>query len=450
MSSGDDEEAYTGYDDLNFEIALSRGSQASAALSIIGAFSVIVTYFLIRKYQPKLAHRVSLRLAVAIAASDLISAIFYLVAAIPIGPSRLCAPAMFLNVSFLLMSLFSTSAIALNILLVFVLKIPARKNLERRYYIGSGIAALVIPFIALVTGRFGWNGSECWYLWSLSESYRLVVIWQWATYYVWVVLVILFCTICTALFWWSVRRPVINTLPDTPQHTLGINDKEIGVGNRAIFSETDRLVRRAVSRIKYYCAVPVITQTLTVALDVEFMVKEDNNPRIWLASAILLGLHGFVNSLVFFIFDPSVERAREKMRLWFIYRYYLRHFEVGTAEHQTQHQTQASQSQVDYHTYPVPSTMTRVGTPTNILAYHLCRKFLVREIDLKRFAEGVLDKRHNRGRSSKAPPSANASMARLGTVKATSTPLGTTHAVDAMMSSDYTGQDHVNSALAAL
>ncbi|KAI9009446.1 hypothetical protein BC832DRAFT_364746 [Gaertneriomyces semiglobifer] len=382
------------------------------------------------------------------AASDLMSAVFYLVAAIPIGPSRLCAPAMFLNVSFLLMSLFSTSAIALNILLVFVLKISARKNLERRYYIGSGIAALVIPFIALVSGRFGWNGSECWYLWSLSDSYRLVVIWQWGTYYAWVVLVILFCTVCTFLFWWSVRRPVINSLPDAPQHTLGISDKEIGVGvgNRAIFNETDRLVRRAVSRIKYYCAVPVITQTLTVALDIEFMIKEENNLKIWLASAILLGLHGFVNSLVFFIFDPSVERAREKMRLWFIYRYYLRHFEVGTSENQTQ----ASQSQVDVHAKPVPSTMTRVGTPKNNVAYHLCRMFLVRENDLKRFAEGVLDRRHNKGRSSKVPPSANASMARLGTVKSTLSPLGTNHAVEAMLASDYAGQDQVSSALAAL
>ncbi|KAJ3177996.1 hypothetical protein HDU85_005716 [Gaertneriomyces sp. JEL0708] len=435
-----EDEGYSGWNDPAFEKALSRGSQAAASLSIIGAFCVIVTFFVIRKLQPKLAQRVSLRLAVAIAVCDLLSAIFYLVAALPTGPSPICAPAMFLNVAFLLMSLFSTSAIALNIFLVFVMKVAKRQNLEKTYYIVAGIAALTIPLITWARGRFGWNESECWYKWSLDEPYEPVVIWQWTTYYGWVMLVILFCTTSTALFWWSVRRPVTQDMTtNTPQNTLGERQAANSLGIHAMLSETDRMVRRAVSRIKYYCAVPVITQTLTLAVDIEFLVREDNHPMFWLVSAIALGLHGFVNAVVFFCFDPSVERARETLRVWVVYRYYLRFFRVGKKE------TEGEGSIVEQKTSHKEHTITRVEEPHNVVAYHLCRLLLVREADLKRFVSGVLDKRHRESQTSKVPASANASMARGG-----ASPMRTEQAVEAMLGSEYADQGEANSTLAAL
>ncbi|KAI9001920.1 hypothetical protein BC832DRAFT_125150 [Gaertneriomyces semiglobifer] len=161
---------------------------------------------------------------------------------------------MFLNVAFLLMSLFSTSAIALNIFLVFVMKVAKRQNLEKTYYIVAGIAAFTIPLITWACGRFGWNESECWYKWSIDEPYEPVVIWQWTTYYGWVMLVILFCTTSTALFWWSVRRPVSQDMTNTAQHTLGEREVTHSLGIHAMLSETDRMVCRAFERITIQCS----------------------------------------------------------------------------------------------------------------------------------------------------------------------------------------------------
>ncbi|KAJ3185689.1 hypothetical protein HDU85_001043 [Gaertneriomyces sp. JEL0708] len=438
--SAEDLDTYTGYEDPVFMKALAQANQAGAALSIVGSFCVMVTFFVIRVYLPKLVKRVSLRLALAVAVSDLFSAVFYLVGTLPTGDSPLCSATIYLNISFVLMSMFSTAAIALNILLVFVLKLPAREKLERRYYIGSGISAFVIPLVPLVSGRFGWNDTECWYKWTIDEPYTPVVIWQWTTYYGWVMLVIIFCTTCTFLFWLTVRHPVTNELPATVADKSGI----LSLGVHAAFDETDRVVRRAISRIKYYCAVPVVTHFLTLAADIEFTIRGDNNPTFWLISTILLGLHGFVNALVFFVFDPSVERAYTKLRLWILYRYYLRYFRVVTIE------SDAEGTQLDQNTSVNRAMMTRVKKPENLLAFHLCRALLVRDTDVKHFVDGVIEKRL-RARSNRLPVSSNVSMARIsGAQKGPGSSIGTDHAVDAMLASGLAHQDYMDDAMAAL
>lgn len=88
---------------------------------------------------------------------------------------------MYLYLAFSLLSAFGTAAIALNLLLVFVLKFHGNRWYERGYYIAAVVFGFGIPLITLTTGHIGYDFGECWIIVPVDQEYvrRDYLLWLW-------------------------------------------------------------------------------------------------------------------------------------------------------------------------------------------------------------------------------------------------------------------------------
>ncbi|KAI8594208.1 hypothetical protein BDZ88DRAFT_503295 [Geranomyces variabilis] len=144
----------------------NRASAAGGFLSLIMCFIVLVLFALIYCYQRHLYQRLSFRLVLAGTICGVFYAIAYVVSTKPRSPddNPLCVASMFIQEVFLLGSLFCTTSVSMNLLLVFVIKVRSDRPYEKIYFATSAVLAFVVPMSALIAGRFGFDGSECWYI----------------------------------------------------------------------------------------------------------------------------------------------------------------------------------------------------------------------------------------------------------------------------------------------
>ncbi|KNC96843.1 uncharacterized protein SPPG_07675 [Spizellomyces punctatus DAOM BR117] len=288
----------------------------SSIVSIIASSLVLVAYGFMYWLRPAQANRISLRLSVIIAFSDIFYALFLLISNIPSvteGPT--CTSSVYLQFAFELLSLFATAAIALNLLMVFVFRMEAKKRLERWYYGVGGVLAFGLPLIALVAGRLGWDevNEECW-IRSANDSKASTMAWKWGILYFWVAGISLFCTVVTILVYFFLKRtgvplPTTESTPSNPNNTV-------------LFRRTQRIIQRAVSRIVVYCLVPIVSQFWNIVLD--GLLEAGKDPWwVYVLANVFSGLQGTFNALVFFTIDPAVSNIREELRRRIIKKYYL-------------------------------------------------------------------------------------------------------------------------------
>ncbi|KAI9106037.1 hypothetical protein DFS34DRAFT_42850 [Phlyctochytrium arcticum] len=374
-------------------------------LSIPAGLLVVLTYILIRLFHPALANRVSLRMSLVITVYDTLYAVFNIISSIPTGPSSLCSVSIFVQLVFLLLSLFTTAAIGLNLVLIFLLKVNKTKKLEWGYYFGTTIVAVTLPLVAFTQGRLGWDGSECWFTVDEDGGQADAFKWQWITYYTWIVFSITFCTACAGLFYWSVRRPYRkSTLTSTG-------------GEGGMMTETHRMVSRAVSRIAIYCLVPLVSQVWALASDVQ-AYHGNPSPLLWMIANFMQGAHGFFNAIVFFCVDPSVSRARKKLRKSLVSRHYFKYHSVKFPQGHVYHSSGSiprdfadATGDMPLKPFPIQSRLapsTRNDTsqaqmtepvirldaaPDSHFMFHFCRLFLLQKGDEAAFIAQHLIKR---------------------------------------------------------
>ncbi|TPX66470.1 hypothetical protein SpCBS45565_g04430 [Spizellomyces sp. 'palustris'] len=296
---------------------ITQSVYGSSILSIVASTAVLVAYGFMFWLRPAQANRISLRLSVIIAFSDIFYAIFLLVSNIPsvtAGPT--CTSSVYLQFAFELLSLFATAAIALNLLMVFVFRMEAKKRLERWYYGVGGVLAFGLPLIALLAGRLGWDevNEECWVKSVPNESQASTMAWKWGILYFWVSGISLFCTGVTILVYFFLKRTGI-PLPTTESSPSNPN-------NTVLFRRTQRIIQRAVSRIVVYCLVPIISQFWNIVLD-GLLEAGIDDWWVYLLANIFSGLQGTFNALIFFTIDPAVSNIREELRRRIIKKYYL-------------------------------------------------------------------------------------------------------------------------------
>ncbi|KAI8589597.1 hypothetical protein BDZ88DRAFT_506957 [Geranomyces variabilis] len=405
--SSNDPAATSGQDALDSAL-FDRASKAGSGLSLVLGSFVVCCMIMIYRFQPKLFKRVSLRLVLVGTCCDMVYALGVLLSALPTDYDQdpLCAASMFIQLVFLLGSLFCTASIGLNLLIVFVLKVRSDRPFEKIYYSTSAFVSAVVPLVALCAGRFGFDGTECWY--SIThdspESEREAFIWQWITYYGWVLLVCIFCLGCTILFHFSVARvahPAANNATGTNIHEAT---------NKA-FKNTDRLIRRAVDRIRWYCVVPIVAHIWSLVCDTQAYVTGDQPKWLWATANFMSGAMGALNSIIFISLDPSFHMATSRLRVYLVYRHYLRHFTLVNPMNLSSRSVAAHD---DSHHAPDTSAGGRFMGPmslrqltTDALAaesgkahpeaqlvprklirktfmYHFVRLFLLRERDLER------------------------------------------------------------------
>ncbi|KAI8816829.1 uncharacterized protein EV422DRAFT_544147 [Fimicolochytrium jonesii] len=298
-------------------------SYLGCGLSIGLCVLVIITYLLIHRFEPKVANRVSLRIAVFCSLLDLLAAVWYLVATAPslTGPDiSLCGWSIFLYNIFQLASLLMTAAISVNLLIVFVFKKPHRSYYEYIYYGATFVISIGFPTACMARGYYGYtiSGECCWYTVDddtyTEEGAR---IWEWVTLYGWVVAISGFCFLTLVLFYISVSRPFKSDTSTLENPSLATNGKHNN------FGETQLAIRRVVSRLKWYSVVPFVSQMFSILSDLA-PLKGDAMSVVYCIANFTAGAQGAIMAVIFFTLDPAVAFVREKFRGYMVSKYYLR------------------------------------------------------------------------------------------------------------------------------
>ncbi|KAI9093002.1 hypothetical protein DFS34DRAFT_268517 [Phlyctochytrium arcticum] len=301
--------------------SLANACIIGGVLSITACTLVLVSFSILRRHYPHLANRVSLRLAIQAITFDLFYAIFILLSALPTDYNDpLCSWTMAIQIVFLLMSLFTTFSISLNLLLVFVLKFKTTPKYERAYNVVCLLLSCTIASLALAFRAFGWDGTECFYYDDpcLGMDYSKALAWQWATYYVWIAFVLAFCTGCGILFYFKATRPMRKLVKESAKM-------------RDMFNDTYLSICQAVDSIKWYCVVPFFSQFFVVLAAVQMFTRGQAEVWIWWAANFSSASQGLFSSIVFFCFDPSAALCRKGLISYIVRKHYLSYFKFDAA-----------------------------------------------------------------------------------------------------------------------
>jgi len=343
---------------------------ASSLISICFCFFVMCTYIFIRRFQPELVNRISFRLAIAVTIADFFYAAFQLMLTVasadyiyemqsPLyGNEYWCRTTMFFYLFSELSSAFLTACISINLLLVFVIKVRDTRKFERWYFIGAVLFAFILAVIPLAASRLGWDTTQCWFRPTLEqvrhmdedlsyfpepEEMAQVTYWEAFSFYIWVAICALFCTVTSIAFWVIIRAESRDAAQELDSSITG-SDISASITSAAGRSKTqkkkkskmDSLVHRAVFRIAFYCIIPLLSQAFNIAIDVIYLIESSVGYKIIALANIFSGLQGTFNALIFFTFDPGVISAREALRVWLISKFYLPYVVSGYEQLQGQ------------------------------------------------------------------------------------------------------------------
>ncbi|KAI9001640.1 hypothetical protein BC832DRAFT_593936 [Gaertneriomyces semiglobifer] len=307
-------------------------------LSLFACLITLVVFTLLRVYKPKLANRVSLRLAAIIALADIVyNSGWITVNWGSVGPSNTstCAAAGFVTIFGGLLSVFLTFAIGLNIFLVFVLKIQVTSLYEKLYLAVASAIALALAITAVAADRFGFNGLECWFKppgVQTEESYNRTLINEnaWSLFYGWILVAVAGCAVFIIMFWIILKRNeklIATDLKSTLESNTSNNARAQASKKRS------KMINRTVARISWYCIVPILSQTVNMAYDLyspqqygkDWFCLFSTCTGLVMASVLLACSHGFFNAVIFLACDPTVAAGRTSYRKYLVRKYYLSH-----------------------------------------------------------------------------------------------------------------------------
>nr|CAG8591789.1 4262_t:CDS:2 [Entrophospora candida] len=336
---------------ITYSITDEQGKVALLLMLIESSASLIATtfgisvFFYIRYAYPRLVDRVTFRLALGtivsdfgIAGAQLIGSMF----ASPTGPA--CTIAIWGTVFFSLVSIFLPTCIALNLQIVFIHGYRGRLKLEMFYFVGSLALASILSLIPFADNMYGWDEPEamCWFR---DSGTKLSITWQWASFYIWEILCILYCLItliCVAVKLYKNQSVNANI---SGQTATSKHDKNV-LRNKAIIS-------LVVKKVIWYPVVPIITQLPNFLVETDIYVNQRIN-YVFLILSITNAFQGFLNTIVF-MQDLAVSRAYSltKLKWWYnhvnkyeeSYPHLSRNKAIDSADHEVKDEQQKQSQQ---------------------------------------------------------------------------------------------------------
>ncbi|CAJ0758786.1 649_t:CDS:2 [Entrophospora sp. SA101] len=298
---------------VTFAITDEQGKMVLLLLLIQSTASLIATtfgisvFFSIRYKYPRLVNRVTFRLALATMISDFGVSVFQLIGATLASPTGPCIIATWGTVFFSLMSIFFPTCIALNLQIVFIHGYRGRRKLEMVYFIGAITLASILSLIPFSDHMYGWDAPEgvCFFR---DSGTKLNIVWQWAAFYSWELLCILYCIITlisVAVKLHKVSSQSLSTNNIDGQTITSQYDKNV-LRNKAIIS-------LVVGKVIWYPVVPIITQGPNFLVETDIYVNQKIN-YVFLILSTLLSFQGFLNTIVF-MQDLAVSRAYKLTKL---------------------------------------------------------------------------------------------------------------------------------------
>ncbi|ORX98048.1 hypothetical protein K493DRAFT_9885 [Basidiobolus meristosporus CBS 931.73] len=279
--------------DPGYDLRLLEGAQVIQILnislnsaSIICGSLVLVVYFLIRSYEPKLMDRVSLRLTAVISLVDVLRAATYIAFTFITSAGPGCKFSAWAILFLTNYYVFLTCMIAFNLQYVFLHYQPYQNRLERKYFLVSTTLSFATTLPALIWDRVGWDDSTgaCW--WRHYSAIR-TKIWEWGSFLIWVILGTIYCTVVVVLVVIKLQRnkarlKVLNEVSPPDEFAICQSER----------MESYRTVNRLVTRITLYILIPIVTQGGFILMEIWLQFKHTMNPGINYWSVIGTDLSG--------------------------------------------------------------------------------------------------------------------------------------------------------------
>ncbi|KAK9722025.1 hypothetical protein K7432_002997 [Basidiobolus ranarum] len=254
--------------------------------SIVCGSLVLVIFFLLRFYEPKLMDRVSLRLTAAISLVDVLRAAVYIVFTFVSSAGPACRFSAWAIIFLTNCYIFLTCMIAFNLQYVFLHNRPYQHRLEKKYFIISMFLSLATTLPALICDRVGWddNTGACW--WKNYSSVR-TKIWEWGSFLIWVIVGTIYCLVVIILVVIKLEKNK-SRLKILNQASL-LEELPTTRGKRM---ESHRTVNKLVTRITLYILIPILTQGGFILMEIWLQFKHQMNPGINYWSVIGTDLSG--------------------------------------------------------------------------------------------------------------------------------------------------------------
>ncbi|KAJ3219954.1 hypothetical protein HK099_004531 [Clydaea vesicula] len=263
---------------------LYKVSTGLQVFSILTSSSILLVYFVARKYTPELVKRVTFQLTVAV---SVVEGLY--------GAAQL----------------FSTLYT-----LVFIYN-QRRDHVLIIYVLSSFLISLALTIVPLFLGIYGYDEKDetCWYLLVHGNDQRFNV-YAWATFYFPTLISIIYSAYASISVMLKLKRAqrLNNNLLKNESSGKAPNSKVL----KSNKDNAEKVIHQLVSRLIYYPLIPFAGQIFNIVSDAVFGFSGES--PFWILTLSYLGtsLQGVATVLLFFCIDPAWSHLKRelKKKIW--------------------------------------------------------------------------------------------------------------------------------------
>ncbi|KAJ1981776.1 hypothetical protein H4R34_001948 [Dimargaris verticillata] len=278
--------------------------------------AVICLYIFIRSVNGYLVKPIPLRLAFF---ASFVEIIFSVLRLALIGSHQAsstlnqaeCGSILFFFINGSLLSLFIRILLPIHLLKILFFKQYHVPFYERQYLVLCFFASTILSFLPIASSVFGWTemaqrcGPHATNIYDSRSDRVNMLLWKWASYYAWIVLLVVFCLgVFLVLLVQLVRDrlKLRHAFKSGPAHLIASDE-----ANKFWI-----LIRKIIQRILWYPLIAIFCHVVELYNAFQQISGQPYSPAGFFLSQLFLSLQA-VFTLIVFLFEPSLREAyREK------------------------------------------------------------------------------------------------------------------------------------------
>ncbi|OBZ83064.1 hypothetical protein A0J61_08887 [Choanephora cucurbitarum] len=340
-----DDDSYPDIEDTNFDFTASQwksvanAGHAASIISFIANSCVLVVHGFMSWHRPAVVNRLSLRMIVFSCVCNMLYCASQLVTDNISAQSASCLALAYVTVVSDTMACMCLAMVGLNLVMIFVLKVPRSLKIEIVYYLVVllfGVIVSVIPHTVGNSDGLRNDNSEvtCWYYYYFDG--RMVHIFNWMWYYGCLLFSLLFAAICAAI---SIRFVV----KKQQNYTSALNmrprrnqkDVESVVVLRKYMDKNIDVFQRIALRCICYPLVPLFSKSWGVGIEIAASQHKSIPYAVFVLDRLFSCLLGFMVSCIYFT-DPAINAVFKEfvdsVKTIYVYDYYSIRYYSTTAQ----------------------------------------------------------------------------------------------------------------------
>ncbi|RUS26078.1 hypothetical protein BC938DRAFT_471260 [Jimgerdemannia flammicorona] len=301
-------------------IVLNTTSMASCS-------TVLVIYFGFRRHHKSTLNRISMRLTIQAVATNILFSAGQIISDVMTTGGPLCTFSVWAYIFFDMLSIWLVTMIAFNLHVVFVNRKMSPLRFERWYFWASFILSSV-AFLPLFSNTYGFEEQQrtCWYIDGENGiGTRTIIAWEFATYYVWVIIATLYSIVAILFVMYKIRCNAINLIGsiddtwawvrhDTPKLSSESDPEPSLRGNDV--SRATMIVKRVI----WYPVTLIVCNSLNLVNDLKIAATGTIFYPLYLGSFLATSSQGLLICIVF-CFDPAMLHIWREKRAGLIQKY---------------------------------------------------------------------------------------------------------------------------------